>query len=270
MNEFMWLRDGRKCRVLGWANNHTEAFVAPQVTREYLWGDECEIVEEDSQIISVPADWVFDSPPTEVLSAEVKELEAEVAALKDEVRAQAALAKRAEEEHAQRMGRIAHSSKALTKLEEYMAGKITYYVIAKDYYHPDILTVDETIVDHWGEKEGRLLSLKPKKGRELVWKLSAYPDGSGDERECIPCTSYEEALAQMQDWIDEQATSELFKSRVIGCAQKYNLVLPKGYVDRTIEAEMDSHRKQRRASETAAAESLAKKKERWNEWRESA
>lgn len=268
MNEFMWLHDGRKCRVLGWANDHTEAFVAPLVTREYSWGDEAETVEEDGEIISVPANWIFDSPPTEVLSKEVAALKEEAGDLQKMI----ADLKRSHEEtaewHNAEMERIAGTSKALAKLDEFLAGEITHYVIVRSYSNPSILTVDETIGDHWGSKKGRLLSLSPRKGRELVWKLSLYTDGSGADQDCIPCTSHEEALGKVQAWIDEQSATKSFKSRVIECAQKYDLVLPEGYIESTVEAERARLLRELESADTARAEKKSKYQARWAKWRE--
>ncbi len=183
-------RAGHKARYLSsTADGHA---VKPAVT--FYDGD-----GEERQDYDGIALWheCFLKPPTEVLHEEVAQLNAQIEA------AQAALEelrlKRREEDKGieERKARL-KQHELLARLDDYVAGKITHYLILESYENiPRIITLDQTKGDDY-DKRYRLLTLHAKTswGGKLEWSLSQYYDGSGMADKVIPCRSQEEAVAE--------------------------------------------------------------------------
>jgi len=118
--------------------------------------------------------------------------------------------------------------KQLKTLDKFLDGKITHYAILD--YRPEIIDSKEA-KSEYGDGALRLLVLYGKSNGDLTWKLNRYYDGSGSYTEVIPCISYEEALEEMQKWIDSKM-NDVPNNGVIQTAQKYNLRISEDYVNK--------------------------------------
>ena len=106
-------------------------------------------------------------------------------------------------------------SEQLQTLHAFMAGEITHFFI--DNYSPAIVTWESNEpydTDSWGGRlkiDGlKLISLFGRYDGRLDYQINQYRDGSGSSTRIIPCTSYEEALAEAQSIVDAEA--ELYVS----------------------------------------------------------
>jgi len=82
-----------------------------------------------------------------------------------------------------------------------VSGKITHYV--KLSWNPTIVPfLKETC--NYNNSKLKLLTLYGSSNGNLTWKLSNYSDGSGSSYECIPCSSYEEAVSVLTDYVNSQ------------------------------------------------------------------
>ncbi len=171
-------------------------------------GDECDV--------SGPTEtWseVFTSAPKEVVEKELVALQAKVS------EAQSALYKVREEnrlmdkEIEARKARL-KQHEALKYLDDYIAGRITHYVVADHYGEKgsnwriiDVKTPDNASgnLDQWERKgwlprdgKTKLLSLFGASGGQLDWQLNHYSDGSGITRTtAYPCLSLHEAVSKV-------------------------------------------------------------------------
>ncbi len=227
----VYLRDGQKCRVLN--ESEGRLFVAVQTMyRDGMY----EPYEEDGQILVLAPGSFYTTPPTEVLSKEVADLNQRIHTLRATVAELENTVRQAEREHHEKMARYAELSTVLEGLDGFISGEITHYFIL--LYTPLILSVAATISsDQWHKNKGRLLSLEVSGAGELFWGLSRYHDGSGVASECRPCTSYQEALEQGQAWIDARVLTGEYELRVIDFAHKYKLSISADYIDAFISQE---------------------------------
>ena len=261
-DEFVYLRTGEKCRVL--YRDEDQVFVSVQIVYEYFYGDEERTAEEDGPILMLPPDSFYDHPPVRVLSEKVKKLEERITALRAAEMGFEGQASRAKQKYEAKLAEYARLSGALVKLGEFLCGGITHYFMCEKYSKPRILTVEETVSkDYYNKQYGRLLTLRPKKGKELTWSLNQYTDGSGSDWECVPCTSYEEALACGQKWIDGYVAEGTHRARVVEFAREYNLVLPEEYISALIEKEKQGLEKDIRRGDVKRKEARAEKEAYW-------
>ena len=89
----------------------------------------------------------------------------------------------------------------MKRIDDILSGKITHYAILSSY------TVKSAFEDtsRYNDKKYRLLSLLPSAGRkDIHWQVNDYSDGSGSDRDIIPCTSEEEARAALAFEISQQ------------------------------------------------------------------
>jgi|GEM_PF-7124021 len=88
---------------------------------------------------------------------------------------------------------------ALSRIQDFIDGKVTHFV-REQYDGLEIIPQSRSgKPDHYGRvpQEFKLLTLYGSSQGDLSWKIHDYNDGSGCGRyTCIPCTSYEEALAE--------------------------------------------------------------------------
>ena len=98
--------------------------------------------------------------------------------------------------------------KGLERLELFLSGKITHFVI-DNYSRTTIATLEQATKNgdagerRW-DKKLRLLSLYGDSNGNLEWNLNRHYDGSGSNTKVIPCTSEEEAKAIIGKICDEQ------------------------------------------------------------------
>ena len=169
---------------------------------------------------------LFDEPPVLKFHEAIERLTLEVQALKDEERSMQSRMKDLEKEHRARMDKLQQYDK-LEYLEEFLDGAITHYVTVETYSDSRIFALKDTNSEY-DRKHFRLLGLFGKTEGDVTWRLNEYRDGSGGWTTVIPCKSYEEALEEMQRYLDEQ-TNNKTNSSLIELAEEYNLQLPEGY-----------------------------------------
>jgi hypothetical protein len=194
---------------------------------------------------------LHNEPPVDVLNEEVAKLEAVRLDLSTQIRELRREVAGAEKENAERLAKCQRLA-SLKRLEDFLDGKITHYVIVPGYRAPEIVPVGDTeseYAQHTGEL--RLLSLYGRTGGELAWRLNRYSDGSGRNTDVIPCCSYEEA---------QEAITEVFATEVetaldpdhhnqpnrdwIAAAEKCGIEISDLYETALVEREVESRRKQ--------------------------
>ena len=155
---------------------------------------------------------VYLEKPKPVLDAELVAVREEIVAAcrrLDEVRESIRDAERASKDM------LANITKRdeLKRLDDFIAGKITHLVISCPAYGVKIEAAETTLAsreddDSYGRtkhKKLKLLTLYGGSNGNLAWMLSQYSDGSDNgQKHVIPCTSYEEALAEATTLINSQ------------------------------------------------------------------
>ena len=270
MTEFIYTRNGTKCRVIH--EDEHRIFAAVQITHQSVTynGDDYEEHEEDGEIWQLSPSQCFDAPPTIQVSEELVALEKRAHEVRAEIHQLKQALKAAQKEHDEKMDALKERHGALARIDEYIDGGITHYVIS-DYGMPEIVSVEDTLeeMNHSREakKRGRLLTLTPDKiwSGELVWRLNLYRDGSGSERNVHPCASHDEALEHLQAWVSTQAEGNgVWGRKLWNFAQKHGLSLPLGYKANMIAKEKAGLEK---AERKAQDEQRKKRQEKEAEWK---
>lgn len=146
-------------------------------------------------------------PPIAVVSAELQELQARIAAARAQLSEANADLRGLERERDERMQRLQNHPK-LQRLEDFLAGRISHFVLTSPYGTTvEIKTLEEVLAqdDPADRKEKfKLLSLFGRSGGDIQWAVNRWSDGSGTWREGQPFTSYEDALQFASDRIDAE------------------------------------------------------------------
>lgn len=157
---------------------------------------------------------VFTTPPTQKLHAEVAEIETKLNAARQALHEVQEQRRTEDREYAARANERKRFDQ-LKKLDDYIAGKITHFVVVQGYGERLSIQEFETFIhsnENRYERKLRLLSLFGDSKGDLNWYVNRYSDGSGgDHGLCFPATSYEEALAIAAKWL-EQRYAEIRKS----------------------------------------------------------
>lgn len=158
-----------------------------------------------------PETWreVFKEPPTAKLHAEVAELANQVKEACDAL--QLVRKERAAEdaEYSRRTAARKHFAQ-LERLDDFIAGKITHFVVLNDYSDRiTIQTFDEfmPVIEDRYTKKIRLLCLYGDSKGQLDWRAERYSDGSGDgwkHGNCWPATSYDDAMEKAEAWLNRR------------------------------------------------------------------
>lgn len=145
---------------------------------------------------------VYLRPPVAKLNEEVAALSAQIEDLRKAVRV--VMDERAvlDRQMAERKDRIKQHSQ-LAQLDDYLAGKITHFVLLSRGYNTDRLhdvavepfkEAMEQEKQAWTRKGAlKLLSLHGDSKGDLTWRINRYSDDSGSWTEVIPCMSLEQA-----------------------------------------------------------------------------
>ena len=215
--EIKWTPDGRRCEVVQKLESGeilVRIGMYDEVCDDY-WYDKLSVVPR-----------VFDRAPTEHLDDRVTELNDLIndhrATLRD-LDSKIHDADQREKDLVDTVQRV----KALEKIDAYLKGKITHYVI-EGFGKVKILTVQETLESRDWHKVGRILALQPASdcsGGKLTWKLSDYCDGSGVWRACVPCTSADEAEGVAKSIV--RSGMEKNPERWVEAARALDLPVPK-------------------------------------------
>lgn len=175
-------------------------------------------------------------PPVAALSAEVAAKRAELEGIKE--RASEAMRHVAEQElaAAQRLAAIKDYS-GLARLEDFIAGRITHFVLTKNHgISAEVKTLEEflTYRNAYGREEGlKLLSLFGGSNGNLQWRVNHYSDGSGSYTDAEPATSFDEALARATEIVEAEwaawraePVNYRWLANTILAAEKLGLVVP--------------------------------------------
>jgi hypothetical protein len=141
-------------------------------------------------------DHVYAEPPKEKLDVEIKKRFEEAACLRTEVsllRAEKVAMENARVVSLKEMSKHA----ALARIEDYLAGRFTYFVEVPPYGCPSIKMKDAILkgggCDQY-DRSLKLLTLFGKSNGDLQWNVSRYYDGSGGGTEVIPVADEAEGL----------------------------------------------------------------------------
>ncbi|QWF19269.1 hypothetical protein [Lysobacter capsici] len=220
----VYLLSGRACEYIAAAGS--QHVVAPIYDTEY--GQET----RDHKLV----DRVYRDAPTEKLADEVAALETQRRELRVEIHRQETTLRQFSRDAEARKARVtAHES--LQRLDDYIAGKITHFVV--ESYDPPyrIETFQQAIQDREANRSDRalrLLSLFGRSNGDLTWNINRWSDGSGCWTECVPCTSYEDAEAVLrariakdmrEKWAKEQARPWVME-KIVDCAKSFDVPVP--------------------------------------------
>lgn len=135
-----------------------------------------EEMEGDLQVIDVQ---LFDEPPRQKVEANLADLTAKVSAARAELSRLTQDVREAEKDGKARLAKLAQYDQ-LKRLEDFLDGKITHYVLV-DWYPPKVISLVDATCES-GDRDLRLLCLYGTPKRTLEWKLNRYSDGSGGSR----------------------------------------------------------------------------------------
>jgi len=225
MNEPKYLLDGSAVEVLETLGNG-KLFVA----RLYeTYGEEDEV----SVDLSAPfvVDRVFDSAPTQVMDSRIEEAQQRLDALEAQ-RVEVVNKLRAAQTVEREMGEKFKRHASLSRLMDFIDGKITHYV-EDDWALPRIIEFkDSTTPNDDRERPERrrlrLLSLFGNSKGDLQWDLAEYSDGSGRGTRVFPCCSYKEALEKVAEFFTKRF-SENPRADVVERAEKFGVSVPAEY-----------------------------------------
>lgn len=160
-----------------------------------------EFYASDQPIIVDPRHY-YPKPPKPHADRAVSEADQKLQALRQQIRdAEAEIRQFAVEEKA-RMARITKHEQ-LKRLDDYISGKITHYVILSD---SDIKIEEFSAAKCTSDKKQmRLLMLFGDTKGQLDWRISSYSDdsGNGNKHLCYPHFSYDEALVEVKGVIED-------------------------------------------------------------------
>jgi hypothetical protein len=196
------------------------------IVRPQLSGD-----DEDSFFGDpVSVELVFASAPKEVYDQTIADLNKQIEALTDRKDELEDEIRRSRTDETARKKRIMVNA-ALTRIDEFLAGKITHLVI--DRYGIEIVPFDKAMEDDYSRRDLKLLTLYGRTNGNLAWMLNQYSDGSGSKYQAWPCTSMEEARTMAAAIIEayyiefrKSGANEWNTSNAVKSAQKLGFPVP--------------------------------------------
>lgn len=173
---------------------------------------------------------VWPKPPRQIHDVEIAQRVAEIAKLRAENNELARERRELERDIPNRIAALAQLDAAVTRIDDFMAGKITHFVTEqrgrfKIEALEDALKSDER---NWPVRQ-KLITLFGRSDGSLSWNINQYSDGSGHSAyRCYPCKSAAEALAVMAPLIAAMlADKEGYgRSSAMDSADKYGLPVP--------------------------------------------
>lgn len=172
----------------------------------------------------------FQTLPVVKLHEEVAALEKQAQELRTNIRALRQSQIDLERDARNRMAAIA-SHEQLKHLEEFLAGRVTHYVVV-DLYGYKITPLQEAKCEG-DDGYLKLLTLFGNSKGDLQWRLNKYKDGSGFDYEAYPCASEEQAkeiaYKMISGVFDEwrvKKTNEHHLFKAIESAQKLGFEVP--------------------------------------------
>lgn len=161
---------------------------------------------------------VFDKAPVKIHEARVAELMEQIGSLESRQAQLQNLLQSAERTHKERLAKLSKYD-CLQRIEDFIDGKITHYVVSSSYYYNEeghyslrITTpqAEKSEPSNKWSKKLRLLALYGDPERNLEWVLHHYSDGSGGNDACVwPCISLESAQARAREIFDAACAIQL-------------------------------------------------------------
>lgn len=197
MSEIKYTAQGQRCQIL--SELPSGKFLVAGAVGNNDYDDECYFDLDHPRVV----DRVFDTAPVEIYDKRVASLLDELGKLEERRNALRTEISTSERQHKDRIQKLA-KFQPLQRIEDFLDGKITHYVISEGYHRDEdghyqlkISTPQqEKSGDECHSRELKLLTLYGKSDRSVEWKLNYYSDGSGSSSHfCWPCTSIEEAKA---------------------------------------------------------------------------
>lgn len=201
MNETLFDEAGHEYRLAAIPEDHT--LVWSQMADED--GD-----AYDGELRVVDTAALRSVPPKPSLDSEI----AKAQAVLSDLREQLAITRREldtfERDRDGRMARL-KQHKALARLDDFLAGRLTHCVEHRSYGPPEIVAFEDAWAadDSCRPKRLRLLTLFGRTDGDLEWNLNRYSDGSGSNVTVVPCTSYTEAVSVAAEVISAHVAKAL-------------------------------------------------------------
>lgn len=190
--------------------SHGRVLVRPILTVTTYEGDEEEVAAEAVEMRGIAQ--LSAKKPVQSIDAEVADAAARLAEIKRQIRDAESDLRGQEKTILTRVEKL-KAFNGLERVEEFLDGKITHFVIRKSYYNEiEVKTFEELALGKYdnGRLDGtvKLLCLFGKtdsyhaKKPSVEWRLNHYYDGSGSWTTCQPATSEEEAKAIATQWVE--------------------------------------------------------------------
>lgn len=169
--------------------------------------EEGESYDQELHIVARSA--LRDAAPRQKVDGYIAEARATLKELRDQIQACRHELQTFEDDMDGRMARLKRH-KGLSRLDDYLGGRITHYV-EYGYGPPEIVAFEDTKTDDLGHGRDKLklLTLFGGTNGDLTWGLNRWSDGSGCNRTVIPCTSYDEAREVAHEWCMKHETKAL-------------------------------------------------------------
>jgi hypothetical protein len=209
---------------------------------------------------------VYDKPPVEAIQADVAKLEARQCTLRENIRTL-----EAHERDTKRRVEALKVYDQLARVEDFLAGKITHYVIYDAYSGmdaaiPRISTPEQEICGNNDRGQLKLLSLYGTKERSMEWKLNRYSDGSGEGKLCIPCLSLEEAQQKARQILATSIRNYKVPDRyncqhgldLMAAAKTLGVPLPDGFAEALRQCELRNRQSEVESKKKELADAVTK------------
>jgi len=260
-DRFVYLIDGTKCRVVN-PYDGSGLIVYTQVSGVDPYGcGGSEHVVDDVLLLVQPGE-VFDNPPAKVIDEQIKLKQLELGELTTRLLSMELQELEAELQYKALMHRCANFSSKLSRLCEFVDGKITHFLLFDDYGQPRIVSVEDLMSVGYNAKWGKVLSLTVTKWPNLTWTL----DGASTRGECVPCVSYTDARKAGQRWVDEQIVTGVYRRHIILFANDYDLLVPADYIKVVVNLERQELDECEAKDREAATRVRLAKEHEWEEF----
>jgi hypothetical protein len=173
---------------------------------------------------------LYEVAPVQVLDESCRIAREKLESLHDQINIATGELYRLERELPQRIEELSQMDGAVTRIEDFLQGRITHFVSVQ-YGKPKILTFEEATTperNEWPHKARKLVALFGKSDGSLAWKVNEYKDGSGSWKESIPCISIEQAELTVALVVGDLLGSENQVDRIRGvrAADEFGLSVP--------------------------------------------
>lgn len=215
MGEWKYLKNGQKVNVVNIID--TGYLVQDVYTNDY---DEDPELFYDDRIYFVEK--VYEHTPTKSWDEKIGKLDAQIREKENEL---LELDRKIRETQTVDLTRLKRYKQyeQLKRLDDYLDGKITHFVVLEYSFY--ILTLEEVAKkDDNRLNKVRLLSLFGDSNGNLEWNLNQCIYGTGNWEAVIPCCSMEEALTELQNYVDKNAKKDGWAGRRCAeAAKRYGL-----------------------------------------------